>query len=132
YRGGEDAFFNSAERVQESAELQRFLVEGTPIEVLYRTCEAVNVATGSGHDLVTVENTHAGTTTVSTGEGNDRIAIRTIEGATTVETDGGDDTIHVGSLAGAWETDTTAGLIEFINVNGTVNAINAVLTVDAG
>ena len=87
-------------------------VEGTPIELLYVALETVNVSTGSGHDLVTIENTHAGTTTLSTGNGDDRIAIRTIAGATTVKTGDGTDTVAVGSQAGLWETDTTAGLFD--------------------
>src|SRR4030095_12754877 len=107
YLGGQQAFYNSAERVQESATFQRFLVEGTPQEVLYTALETVNVSTGSAPDLVTIENTHTTTTTVNTGNGDDRIAVRTIAGPTTVQSGDGNDTMHVGSQAGLWETDTT-------------------------
>jgi hypothetical protein len=74
--------------------------------------EVANVTTGLGHDLITVENTHAGTTTVNTGEGSDRIAIRTIEGATE-------------------EWRETRMERRRPGAHGTVNGIHALLTIDA-
>ena len=75
------------------------------------------LTTNAGADSVTIEST-AGTTTVSTGVGADTVNVRAISGAMTVNTGDDTDTINVGSLAP--------------NAGGTVNAIAARLTLDAG
>ena len=67
--------------------------------IVYRAVEALSVALGSGADALLIISTHAGSTSVSSGGGDDTINVRTISGATSVHGGSGSDTINVGSLA---------------------------------
>ena len=92
------------------------------------------MTTGNGNDVFTVAGTQPGTTELSTTGGADQIAVRAISGNTTIHAGSGNDTISVGSTAGLWYTTTPAGVPgsnrAFLAVNGTVDAISALLTVD--
>jgi acrosin len=105
--------------------------------ITYGTLEHLNIGLGAGGDSFTIEDTHTGTTslnsnagdntigvlttsgvtTINTGDDEDTVNIRTIGAAMTVNAGDDDDTISVGSLAPA--------------TGGTVNAINAILTLNA-
>ena len=87
--------------------------------ITYEGLEAVGIHLGHGADRLLIASTHTGTTRVTGGDGADVIDVRTIVGPTFVEGDGGDDTITIG---------TTAGL----SIPGTIDAIDALLTVDGG
>ncbi|HEX6130279.1 MAG TPA: hypothetical protein VF044_01015, partial [Actinomycetota bacterium] len=104
---------------------------GMPGEILWFGVENVVFSTGAGDDTVTVVTTHANSTSIDTGAGEDRVAVRGVNGQTSISTQGGDDTIHVGSQAGLWENATT-GVVEFLNDRGNLNAIDALLHLDAG
>ena len=86
-------------------------------DFLYSGLEHVSVSTGAGADDVLVETTHAGTTTVATGGGIDRVAVREINGLTTLLTGDQDDTVHVGTKSGFWPDG-------FTNFNGHANGIH--------
>ncbi len=88
--------------------------------VEYSGIEVLNLNLGSGSDTFTILGTHAGTTTVNTGGGNDRINIRSISGPTTANTGVGNDLVYVGSQAGLGDS------------GGTLNAIAAALTIHGG
>ena len=87
--------------------------------ITYEGLEALGIHLGHGADRLLIASTHTGTTRVTGGDGADVIDVRTIVGPTFVEGDGGDDTITIG---------TTAGL----SIPGTIDAIDALLTVDGG
>ncbi len=95
----------------------------------------VNLFLGAGNDKVTIDTTHAGTTDVDTAGGADQVAIRSISGDTSVLTQAGTDAISVGSNAGFWSEYTAQGVItvtRFISVNGKLDDIDALLTVNGG
>ena len=141
--GGEPVLFGGADPVQQTRLAHRISGLDMAADVIFTSrlfadedlgvesrpdLDELVITLGGGNDLFTILTTHAGTTELNTGEGNDRIALRAINGATRVMTGAGDDTVKVGSLAGVWKT--VPG--QFINVNGTVDAINAVLTIVGG
>ena len=134
YRGGEQAYYTTADPVQTPLTLQRITVtgaQGMPGDIIYTGLSAVTLKLGSGNDLVTVQSTHTGTTDIQTGAGNDEVAIRAINGPTTVETGAGSDTVDVGSEAGLW-LDNTTHQSSFTDFNGTLAGITSSLTVDGG
>jgi Ca2+-binding RTX toxin-like protein len=62
--------------------------------ITYGTIEALNIGLGSGSDTFTVESTHAGTTQLDTGAGNDVVTISVdaaTDGPLTVNLQEGDD-----------------------------------------
>ncbi|MEH2109077.1 DUF4347 domain-containing protein [Nostoc sp.] len=61
----------------------------------YGSFENLNLKTGSGNDILTVESTHDGETNIDTADGSDRIYIENIYGLTTVRGGKGDDNITV-------------------------------------
>ena len=95
----------------------------------------MSISTGVGDDLFTVVQTHVGTAptapgadptdlVLSTGDGNDRVAVRAIEDPASIDTGEGNDTVYVGSKAGIWDVHN-APLTEdfrFINTNGTTRS----------
>ena len=85
-----------------------------PGGITYSNLEVVSVGLGRGNDHFTVETTHAGSTTVRGGAGNDTIAVETIVGHATIETGAGDDTVTVA------------------NDEQNVDQITGLLTVDMG
>ena len=89
------------------------------------TTTALTVNLDSGDNTFTIVGTHAGTTLLTTGAGNDHVAIRSISGVTTIQTGSGDDVVNVGSEAGSWAPG-------FIDVNGTIDPIHKNLSIDGG
>ena len=141
YLGGELAYYSAADPVAVDTTLYHVGLQGvaggtTPRDFNYWNVEDVRLTTGEGADVITIASTHTQSTTVTTNNGNDRIAIRTISGNTTISSGAGDDVIAVGSTAGVWETTTAPGVPgtnpQFIAVNGRVDGIAAVLTIDGG
>ena len=141
YRGGEQAYYSTTDHVQVAQTVQRITVTGTgglPTDILYNGLGAVTLSLGSGHDLVTVQATHTGSTTINTGSNDDRVAVRNISGATTINTGTGNDTVYVGTEAGLWHTtqvpavQADANGNKFLNVLGDANSIRAGLTINGG
>ncbi|HSO02054.1 MAG TPA: hypothetical protein VLS46_05965, partial [Gaiellaceae bacterium] len=104
---------------------------GMPGAILYHGVEHVVFSTGAGDDVVTVVTTHTGSTSIDTGAGEDRAAVRGANGQTSTHTGADDDAVYVGSQAGLWPNAATSA-IEFLNDRGTLNAIDAQLFVDGG
>jgi Ca2+-binding RTX toxin-like protein len=90
----------------------------------YETLEHLNIGLGSGADTVTIESTHTGDTNLWSNGGDDIINVRTIDGATNISGGEGSESFNVGSNAAGVAGD--AGN----NDGGTVNGINALLTID--
>ena len=131
YFGGEEANYTAADPLQAGQPMHRVLVAGgMPGEVFYDHLEHVSLTTGSGTDHVLVVQTHSGDTTIATGAGEEVVNVRAISGATSVSTGDGNDIVNVGRRAGFWER--TLGLVELLNVNGTLNGIDGLLTLDGG
>ncbi|MDH3274822.1 MAG: hypothetical protein OEM99_09825, partial [Gammaproteobacteria bacterium] len=96
--------------------------QGSNTETLnYSGLETFTINTVGDADQVTIVSTHAGTTTVNTGDGADVVAIQSVAGTTTITTGAAIDRVNVGSAA----TTTT-------NTLGTLNLINALLTINTG
>lgn len=103
-----------------------FTLTGTTLDrsdtaqISYTNFENLNLNCGLGNDIIDVTDTHAGSTSINAGGGDDTINLQTISGATTINAGEGDDVINVSS-------DAPANL-------GTLNNIAADLTVngDAG
>jgi len=89
--------------------------------------ETLNIYLGTRADTFNIFSTDAATTTtLNTDDGNDIVNVRTIDGRTRVESGEGADTINVGSNAQGHDTDADN------NTGGTVNGINALLTIIGG
>jgi hypothetical protein len=150
YFGGEQAYYNSSEPVQVPVDVHRVSLEGvgdqsytflftneafpadldtTPVQPTITT-DNLELFLGGDGNLFTIVDTQEGATLLDTGGGSDLVAVRAISGDTTIRTQGGTDTVHVGSEAGLFET--PAGPISFVNVNGTADLIDSLLTVEAG
>ena len=63
--------------------------------ISYLEFEHVIVGLGGGDDVFGIDSTHAGTTVVNAGAGDDRLTIETVSGATAVNAEAGDDLILV-------------------------------------
>ncbi|WP_416671882.1 hypothetical protein [Egbenema bharatensis] len=66
----------------------------------YGAFSTVDVQLGTGHNEVTILNTHAGTTRINTSTGDDVVRVEGISGETILKTGAGDDVIRVGSANG--------------------------------
>ena len=144
FRGGEPAYYSTADPVSDSTLRYRLDVAGPsgagmPGEILYFGLEHVNITLGPGNDLVTVVTTQpGGVTTIETGAGTDRVAVRATQGPAMISTSGGDDTVYVGSQAGLWHTNAVPAVQadangdKFLNVQGNGNLIGASLGIDGG
>ena len=82
--------------------------------ITYANIESLNIHLGTGADNLTIESTHAGSTSITTGRGADVVRVKTIAGHTTVDTGADNDVITVS------------------NDEGTVDQITALLTIDTG
>ena len=158
YSGGEPAFYLGTEpilysrrrasvlhRVQpleQAANLHQItMTGGMPGSILFDGVNNLTIKSGSGNNTFTVVQTQIGSfglpgtdstpLTLDTGNGNDQVAIRSIESPVTVQAGTGTDTIDVGSLAGLWP-DPKTGVITFLNINGLVADISALLTILGG
>jgi Ca2+-binding RTX toxin-like protein len=96
------------------------MASGDPAKgIEYGGVELLNIILGLGADRFTIYGTHVGTTILNGSDGNERIAVQTIDGPTMVNAGDGSDVVNVGRLA---TPDSNAG--------GNVNSINASLTVN--
>ncbi|MEW6157779.1 MAG: hypothetical protein AB1813_10120, partial [Verrucomicrobiota bacterium] len=89
---------------------------GMSAGLTYGTFETFNINLGSGHDSFRIDSTHAASTFVRGGLGNDTVNVRSIQGVTTVSNGSGDDVVNIGSAAPG--------------SGGNVDGIAAVLTVN--
>ncbi len=68
-----------------------------PAGIVYGGMEMLQVLLGTGHDRFQIEGTHAGSTEVRSGPGNDVINLRSASGHTTLDGGLDDDTFNLGS-----------------------------------
>ncbi len=68
--------------------------------ITYADMEALEIYLGYGSDTFTVDSTHAGTTLIDAGRGNDQILVHTLSGHTLLYGGAGDDTVRVGTTDG--------------------------------
>ena len=90
--------------------------------ITYGSIESLNIVLGSGADEFTILSTHTAPTSLKTGTGDDRVAVRTISGQTSIDTQDGSDTVNVGSLS---SPAGTSG-----NIGGNVDGIQAALVIE--
>ncbi|HEX5857107.1 MAG TPA: hypothetical protein VFY91_03265, partial [Microbacterium sp.] len=86
----------------------------------YTLFEALDLILGSGSDVLTVDSTHAGTTTVHAADGNDRVFIEALSGTTTIQGQKGDDWLVVNAAPGPVGTNPMAG--QTLNLDGGANS----------
>ena len=84
--------------------------------ITYADLEDLEIYLGYGNDAFTIESTHAGTTLVDAGAGNDKVTVQTLSGHTLVYGGAGDDRVDVG----------TGGATSLLN------SIKALLSFDGG
>ena len=65
--------------------------------ITYLNLETLDIQTGFNDELIGVESTHAGTTFIKSGRGDDSIAINTTDGHLFIETGEGGDQIYTSS-----------------------------------
>ncbi|MBS0265809.1 MAG: VCBS repeat-containing protein, partial [Planctomycetes bacterium] len=99
----------------------------------YQNFATLSLSTNVGADQVTVLNTHAGLTTISTGDDDDTVLVAKTTGALNVFTEAGSDTIQVRAIAATTTINTGEGN-DVVNVgslapltNGTLTGIAALL-----
>ncbi|MEX0323828.1 MAG: LEPR-XLL domain-containing protein [Puniceicoccaceae bacterium] len=95
---------------------------GMTVGITYGTLEQVDIALGSGGDQFTIESTHTGITNLNTNNGEDKVAVQTIDGDTNIDTGLGSDVVNVGS--NSTPTDDPP------NVGGVLDGIQAALTIE--
>ncbi|NEQ95341.1 MAG: DUF4347 domain-containing protein [Cyanothece sp. SIO2G6] len=61
----------------------------------YRNFEDLELRLGSSGDAFTIDNTHAGTTTIFTGGGGDAVTVKMTSGDTTINTDSDNDVVTI-------------------------------------
>src|SRR5262249_15945259 len=114
-------------------------VNGMPGEILFRGVDSVSLQTGDAADLVTVVRTNLPTEgaaadayqlTLGPRAGADRLATPAVAANASVNGGCEADTVDVGSQAGLWETDPEQETSQFINVLGTLDDIQALLTLN--
>ncbi len=140
YFGGEEAFYTADDQITSSELFNRIQVVGLngetamPGQLFYTGLDEVYLTLGDGNDIVTIVKTHAGTTAITTGAGDDTINVQDIDGETTIYSNSGADEFNVGSFAGLWDTSRYMGedTYELLNVNGYVDFINDWLNVYGG
>ncbi|MFT5524123.1 MAG: hypothetical protein ACI9HK_002074, partial [Pirellulaceae bacterium] len=91
------------------------------IHVGYSDVENLTLFFGTNVDVVTVHDTHTGTSTLNTGPGNDQIDVQMIHGLTNINSGDDDDTINVGT--------NTSDLGDDI---GSADGITTMLAIDMG
>ena len=96
----------------------------------YTGFEHVRIDTFVGIDSITVIDTHAGSTTINAGRGNDLIAVRKVSGVTNVNGDAGEDLIVASTTAGLALGDDFAEI--GFATDGRLDDIGAALNIDGG
>ncbi len=107
----------------------------------FRGVAGITILGGSGNNIDTIVQTQLGAfgtpgtdstpITLDTGNGNDQVAIRSIESPVTVQAGTGIDAIDVGSEAGLWPISQN-GPPTFENIDGFVADISVLLTILGG
>src|SRR5262249_13821386 len=90
--------------------------EPFPGGIRYSNLESVNVHLGSGNNHLTIETTSPATTSITTGNGNNTIDVKSIDGHTSITTGSGADTINVKSSRNLVQL---GGLLTIDTGNGT-------------
>ncbi len=104
--------------------------------VTYAGFETLRIDLGGGGDTFTVENTHAGPTTLNTNGGSDRVDLLANVGTLIIDAGAGVDTINVrttgapATVNGGADDDTINVGSNAPGMGGTVNPIDARLTVN--
>ena len=81
---------------------------GIGVGITYDSVSTLNVNLGSAADSFNVLSTHAGTTNIRGGGGNDTIDVEAVSGATNILGQDGDDTLRVNNVVG-FETNGLSG-----------------------
>ena len=97
--------------------------------ITYGTIETLNISLGSGEDTFTIQSTHSGSTTVSTGAGADTIVINGADGTLTVNGQADDDVFTVNGT-GASSSSMLNG--QAGNDTFNIKAINGPVVVSGG
>ncbi len=140
--GGEPVYYTSTQPLQQAQNTHVVVMTGgMPGSVNFTGVSNLTITGGTGNNTFTIVQTQIGAfgtagtdstpVTFNTGNGNDQVAVRSIESPVTVQAGSGTDTIDVGTLAGLWP-DPSTGRIVFENINGIVGDISALLTVNGG
>ena len=87
------------------------LAEMTDGYIDYDDFEFFDLDLGSGDDLLDVDSTIGGTSTVRAGDGDDVLTVETISGRTTIHGNTGDDSIAVNPLTSLGELNGLVGLL---------------------
>ncbi len=142
YLGGEQAYYTDAQPLPAAAAFHEVTVTGGMPGILYfRGVSRLTIQGGSGNNIDTIVQTQLGnfgtpgtdsiSITLDTGNGNDLVAVDSIQSPVTVNVGSGQDTIAIGSLAGLWPS-LPSDALAFLNVNGVVGQISATLTINGG
>jgi Ca2+-binding RTX toxin-like protein len=142
YVGGEQAYDTNTQPLQQAQSVHVVaMAGGLPGSIVFSGVASLTIKEGSGNNTFTVVQTQLGAfntvgtdstaVTLKTGDGNDQVAIRSIESPVSVDAGSGQDTIDVGSEAGLWPSPQTGATI-FENIDGYVGAISALLSIVGG
>ena len=101
----------------------------------YTNFDSLDLFTLGGGDVVTITQTHAGTTQVDTGDDGDTVNVLATAGVTTINTGGGEDIVNIRAI-GAAVTVNGGDDSDTVNVgslapvgNGVLTGIAALLTI---
>ena len=106
--------------------------------IVYSEFEELELDTQGGSDDVTITDTHAGETTISTGEGDDDVLLLGSTGQLQLNTNAGEDDIDIRAAGGLTaidagsESDTVNVSSDAPNNAGNLSGISAPLSIDAG
>src|SRR6185436_15015740 len=95
YLGGEPVYYANTDPVQANRQFGRLQATAMSGEINWAGVDSVNLTLGDGANYVSIESTHAGSTTVNLGGGADTARVKSISGATTINAGDGDDVIDV-------------------------------------
>jgi hypothetical protein len=91
------------------------LALATPIA--YSGFAHLDLLLGSGRDVLVVQGTHAGSTHIDTGDGDDQISVQANTGALSIDAGAGDDRLLLGSAA-PWYGGVLDGLVGALTLVG--------------
>ena len=121
-QGGGDANDHLTTRLTDISEemvLNQAMIQvSQAVGVQYQGLASLLIEMKGGGDVLAVENTHSGTTTIDTGVDADVVNIQASQGIVTLRTGAANDTIHIGS--------------EGPHENGVLNSIGADLRIEGG
>ncbi len=140
--GGEQVYYTDAQPLPVATPFHEVtLTSGMPGTLYFRGVSSLTIQGGSGNNIYTIVQTQLGnfgmpgtdstSVTLSTGNGNDLVAVDSIQSPVTVNAGNGQDTIDIGTLAGLWPNLPSDDLA-LLSVNGVVGQISSTLTVNGG